>query len=67
MNDIKNRFNQPTFNLLSKKILDWGTHLEQNRKNIRLTKKGYFIADEITKIVDLFIFCFSPYFKILNI
>ena len=48
MNDIKNRFNQPTFNLLSKKILDWGTHLEQNRKNIRLTKKGYFIADEIT-------------------
>ena len=48
MNHIKNRFNQSTFNLLSKKILDWGTHLEQNKKNIRLTKKGYFIADEIT-------------------
>ena len=45
---LQNRFSKTTFNILSKKKMDWGDHLEKNKKNIRLTKKGYFIADEIT-------------------
>ena len=44
---IQNKFNKRTFKLLSSKIIDWGNHLEKNDNNLKLTKKGYFIADEI--------------------
>ena len=36
-----------TFQLLSSKIIDWDNHLEKKDNNLKLTKKGYFIADEI--------------------
>ena len=34
LNYIKNKFNQSTFNALSKKIPDWGNHLDENKGNI---------------------------------
>ena len=48
LNDIKTDFSQVTYNNLLSKIPDWGKHLYKDNNCIKLTKKGYFIADEIT-------------------
>ena len=45
---IQNNFNNQIFKSLSSKIKEWGNHLERNDTNIKLSKEGYFIADEIT-------------------
>ncbi len=45
---IQNNFNNQIFKSLSRKIKEWGNHLERNDTNIKLSKEGYFIADEIT-------------------
>jgi len=48
MDKIKNLFNKNIFSILSNKVNEWGDYLIKDKKNIRLSKKGYFIADEIT-------------------
>ena len=48
LNNIKNNFSKETFNLLSKKLIDWGNHINTSRNRIQLTQKGKLIADEIT-------------------
>jgi len=45
---IKSQFDKDTFNNLSKKIDDWSNYLEDDKLRIKLNRKGYFIADEIT-------------------
>ena len=45
---IKSQFNTKTFNALLAKSNDWSNYIEINKKHIKLNKKGYFIADEIT-------------------
>ena len=48
LNNIKTNFSKITYNNLLSKIPDWGKHLHRDNNCIKLTKKGYFIADEIT-------------------
>ncbi len=48
LNNIKTNFSKITYNNLLSKIPDWGKHLHRDNNYIKLTKKGYFIADEIT-------------------
>ena len=48
LNNIKTDFGKITYNNLLSKIPDWGKHLQTENDHIKLTKKGYFIADEIT-------------------
>ena len=48
MNKIKKLFSNEIYYLLSNKIIEWGDCLIKEEESIRLSKKGYFIADEIT-------------------
>ena len=48
LNNIKTNFSKITYSNLLSKIPDWGKHLHREKNYIKLTKKGYFIADEIT-------------------
>ena len=48
LSKIKSQFDKDTFNNLSKKIDDWSNYLEDDKLRIKLNRKGYFIADEIT-------------------
>ena len=48
MSKIKSKFSKQTYKSLTSKINDWSSHIEKSNGKIKLTKKGYFIADEIT-------------------
>ena len=48
LNFINTNFSTATYNNLLSKIPEWGKHLYKENGCIKLTKKGYFIADEIT-------------------
>ncbi len=48
LNYIKNNFSLSTYKNMLSKIPDWGKHSYEQNGCIKLTKKGYFIADEIT-------------------
>ena len=45
---IKSKFSKQTYKCLTSKVNDWTSHIEKSNEKIKLTKKGYFIADEIT-------------------
>ena len=45
---IKSKFSKQTYKCLTSKVNDWSSHIEKSNEKIKLTKKGYFIADEIT-------------------
>ena len=48
VSEIKLKFNTKTLNSILERTDDWSNYIEYNDKRIRLNKKGYFIADEIT-------------------